>query len=110
MTWPTEVPVVESRHCCKGTFHGPRGSHCLLGWIEFTFHLGTRLHVRNLAKQIIRRTSLIGWNDKEATKAEIAQAFNRTTAVLGYQIGNPEAAWARRWWKQHGKPPEADQC
>lgn len=111
MTWPTEVPVVNARCCWKDDFHSPDGKHhCLAGWFMVMFGIDERRRAHRLCSMILGHSHITGWNDApQRKKAEIAQLVNRTTAVLGFVVGNPEAAFARRWWKKHGKPREADE-
>ena len=62
-----------------------------IGGVEFTFVLTTVAN-ENSAREY---GSPVSWNDdSRVSKADIATCLNRTTALAGYVVGNPEARWA----------------
>lgn len=98
--WPEEVPVLTARDIHKGGFDGPRGSHCLVGWLDEVFPCWGEQQMRPYRAIRKQLPKLRGgshmlpsvWNDSpNVTKTEIARVWNTAMAQLGYTEGNPEA-------------------
>lgn len=96
MTWPKEVPILEAKNMHKGSYNGPNGTHCLLGWSYEVFPINEK--VSNRVVRAIFRTARIHESDiadfnddKKRPKTELAAVWNKAMARLGYVVGNPEA-------------------
>ena len=103
VTMPDEVPVFDATMIHKGYSHGPDETRCSVVWLLNAFgsepsgrvpycDLLTTVANQNSAREYHNPPS---WNDDPAvSKADIATCLNRTTALAGYVVGNPEARWA----------------
>ena len=94
MPWPEEVKHLEARHICRGEYDGPNGTHCSAGWGRYFFDT----EAGSLASKYLEfldkvqaqaglkyRHNIAPWNDdKERSKAEIADTINAALADLGY--------------------------
>ena len=102
VTIPDEVPVFDETMIHKG-YMGRGEAACSVVWFLRTFgsessgrvpycDLLTTVANQNSAREYHDPPS---WNDDErVSKADIATCLNRTTALAGYVVGNPEARWA----------------
>lgn len=103
--WPVEVPVLEAKDIFKGDYGDGHGRCCLLGWMSKVFPIESGVafgdgtgdskcmaKVRRAITGVINAKDIVAWNDNDhREKSEIARAWNRAMAKLGYVVGNPEA-------------------
>ena len=102
VTIPDEVPVFDETMIRKG-YMGRGEAACSAVWFLRTFgsEPSGRVPYCDLLTTVANQNSArtyqwpVEWNDDPAvSKADIATCLNRTTALAGYVVGNPEARWA----------------
>ena len=112
MRWPKSVPILEASDINRGGYNGPDGTHCLFGWVVSVFDidpmdlatfddrrpeglLGRALYdacLKLSPKHMPKGYYVFSYknDNRRNTKADIARAWNRAMAELGYTEGNPE--------------------
>ena len=93
--WPDEVPILTADDICRGRKSDGHGRHCLTGWRDEVFGLVVSNEIFVTVSDALTAECgtdlIVDFNDLPTRPAgEIARAWNRAMARLGYVVENPE--------------------